>query len=72
MPGRSAKRVMERRRGTTRRIHSERNRKDLRGGKRERMLEWSATDDLRRYFSKQDRIWRVNGGNLRARQMISG
>lgn len=50
--GRSAKRVMESRRGTTSKIHSERNWKDLRGGKRERMLEWSAMDDLRRYLSK--------------------
>jgi hypothetical protein len=53
MMGRSAKRVMERRRGTTRRTHSMRNWKDLSGGKRERMLEWSAMDDLRRYFGKQ-------------------
>jgi hypothetical protein len=55
MPGRSAKRVMDRRRGTTRRNHSERNRKDLNGGKRERMLEWSAMDDLRIFFGKQQK-----------------
>jgi len=48
MPGRLAKRVMDRRRGRTRSVHSERNWKDLGGGKRERMLEWSAMDDLRR------------------------
>ena len=52
MMGRSAKRVMESRRGTTSKIHSEKNWKDLRGGKRERMLEWSAIDDLQRYLSK--------------------
>ena len=45
----------------TRRIHSERNWKDLGGGKRERMPEWSAIDDLQRYFDKQGEMWRANG-----------
>ena len=67
--GRSAKRVMESRRGTTSKIHSEKNWKDLRGGKRERMLEWSAMDDLRRYLSKQGKA-KVNEGNIREQRMI--
>ena len=44
--GRSAKRVMERRRGRTRTRHSERKWNDLGGGKRERMAECSAIEAL--------------------------
>lgn len=70
MMGRSAKRVIESRRGTTSKIHSERNWKDLSGGKRERMLEWSAIDDLRKYLSKHGRA-EANRGNVREQRMIS-
>ena len=38
-PGRWAKRVIERRRGTTRSSHSETKRKEFCGGERERMAE---------------------------------
>jgi hypothetical protein len=44
VPGRSAKRVIERRRGMTRSKYSERKRKELRGGHRERMAECSAIE----------------------------
>jgi hypothetical protein len=46
VPGRSAKRVTERRRGRTRTSHSERKRNDLGGGKRERMAECRAIEAL--------------------------
>jgi len=55
---------MERRRGVTRRSHSERNWRDLGGGKRERMVEWSAIDDLRRYLGiSKAKMWRANMGD---------
>ena len=53
VPGRSAKRVIERRRGITRSSHSERKRKELSGGNRERMAECSMTDALRKRAGKQ-------------------
>lgn len=52
VPGRRAKRVIERRRGITRSSHSERKRRDFGGGERERMAECSAIEALRSIVSK--------------------
>jgi hypothetical protein len=43
-PGRWAKRVIERRRGMTRSSHSEKKRREFRGGERERMAECNAIE----------------------------
>jgi hypothetical protein len=70
VPGRSAKRVIERRRGITRSKYSERKRKELRWGHRERMAECSAIEALGNSSGKQMPAQREKCG-IRERLEIS-